>query len=174
MCFYLKPQYEILTISRLASPTEVTLLIPPVCTSVQLTQTETSLLNAKSQINPVAKVTTSRSKLCGAALLANLMNSETKSVDIPFTSIHCWTDSNVVLGRLFPSKKLPVFELNRIRKISIQHTICTMSKVKKTLPTHPLVAFRPQHSCNTPYGFTDRRGFLVTCLTHLHLQQLGM
>ena len=34
-----------------------------------------------------------------------------------FISVYCWTDSNVVLGRLSPAKKLPVFELNRIRKI---------------------------------------------------------
>jgi hypothetical protein len=75
------------------------------------------LLTGKSHVNPVAKVTTPRSELCGAVLLANLMKAVTKSVDIPFTSIHCWTDSNVVLGRLSPAKKLPVFELNRIRKI---------------------------------------------------------
>jgi hypothetical protein len=75
------------------------------------------LLTAKSHVNPVDKLTTPRSELCGAVLLANLVSAVQKSVNVPFTSFYCWTDSKVVLGRISPSKKLPVYELNRIKKI---------------------------------------------------------
>jgi len=75
------------------------------------------LLTAKTKVNSIQKMTTPRAELCGALLLANLISSVLKSINTDITSVHCWTDSTVVLGRLSPEKKLPVYELNRIRKI---------------------------------------------------------
>jgi hypothetical protein len=45
------------------------------------------------------------------------MKTVLDSLKKPISTVRCWSDSTVVLGRLNPEKKLPVFELNRVRKI---------------------------------------------------------
>jgi hypothetical protein len=45
------------------------------------------------------------------------MKTVLDSLKKPISTVRCWSDSTVVLGRLNPEKKVPVFELNRVRKI---------------------------------------------------------
>lgn len=77
-----------------------------------------NLIFAKSRVAPVKVVSLPRLELCGAVLLAEMLNSLIKELKLDGKRVVCWTDSTIVLAWL---KKLPTdlncFVANRVVKI---------------------------------------------------------
>ena len=76
------------------------------------------LLCAKSRISPKEYRSTARLELCGAVVLANLMEQVSNSIRLNFSKKVCWSDSAIVLYWLkkCPSQ-LQTFVANRVSEI---------------------------------------------------------
>jgi len=59
-----------------------------------------SLISSKSKVAPVNTVSIPRLELCGALLLAELMESVQESLTLEISEIRAWTDSTIVLAWL--------------------------------------------------------------------------
>ena len=81
-------------------------------------QTVCRLLCAKSRISPKEYRSIARLELCGAVILANLMDLVAKNINLPFSKTVCWSDSAIILHWL---KKCPsvlqTFVANRVSEI---------------------------------------------------------
>ncbi|CAH2020014.1 unnamed protein product, partial [Acanthoscelides obtectus] len=77
-----------------------------------------NLLCAKSKVAPIKSQSMPRLELCAALVASQLIAKISKSIDTSFSSIHCWTDSTIVLGWLKsnPSTLKP-FVANRVSEI---------------------------------------------------------
>ncbi|XP_075168002.1 uncharacterized protein LOC142240188 [Haematobia irritans] len=80
-------------------------------------KTHVNLLVAKTKVAPIKKTTIPKLELCGAELLARLIQQVVKDVDFQY-ELFLWTDSSIVLGWLQKSPQtLKTFVANRVSDI---------------------------------------------------------
>lgn len=96
-------------------------------------QTNCHLLMGKSKIAPASKVSIPRLELCGAWLLARLINYLQHHLEVlKISSITAWTDSTITLSWIrTPTARLKTFVANRVAKIQQ----LTETKIWRHIPT---------------------------------------
>ncbi|XP_075151218.1 uncharacterized protein LOC142225329 [Haematobia irritans] len=78
-----------------------------------------NLLTSKSRVSPVKSLSIPRLELCGATLLADIVESVIPSMKIPEYEVFKWTDSTIVLSWLRkPACHWKTFVANRVSLIS--------------------------------------------------------
>ncbi|XP_043496405.1 uncharacterized protein LOC122520381 [Polistes fuscatus] len=76
------------------------------------------LLCSRTKVAPLSKQTIPRLELCAAQLLAQVVSFVTKSGFTSFSTLHCWSDSQIVLAWLRrPASDLKEFVRNRVSSI---------------------------------------------------------
>ena len=77
-----------------------------------------SLVISKTKVAPLKRQTIPRLELCGAVLVANLLDLTRQALDVPISKTFAWTDSTIVLCWLSGSpKRFKTFVGNRISEI---------------------------------------------------------
>ena len=78
----------------------------------------TSLVVAKTKVDPIKRLTIPGLELCGALIMARLLKHVSTVLSVSIGNTHAWTDSRVVLGWLRGSpRRFKVFVGNRVSEI---------------------------------------------------------
>ena len=79
---------------------------------------KTSLVSSKTKVSPIKRQTIPWLELCGALLLAKLLNHITRILEILMIDLYAWTDSTIVLSWLTGSPcRFKTFVGNRVSQI---------------------------------------------------------
>ena len=77
------------------------------------------LVIAKTRVAPLKPMTIPKLELCGAALLARMMESVKETLEVPTEQVHAWTDSTIVLPWLDGSpQRYRIYVANRIVSVT--------------------------------------------------------
>lgn len=77
-----------------------------------------SLVTSKTKVSPIKRLSIPRLELCGANLLADILNHVSKVLGIPIDHIHAWTDSTIVLSWLEGNpRRFKTYVGNRVSRI---------------------------------------------------------
>ncbi|XP_054718508.1 uncharacterized protein LOC129227912 [Uloborus diversus] len=93
----------------------------------------TRLLCSKSRICPLKMLTIPRLELCGALLLARLVNKISLILELPISKTFCWTDSSIVLWWInTPVTNLKTYVANRVAEIVTLTGNCSWRKEERS------------------------------------------
>ncbi len=75
----------------------------------------TSLVTSKTKVSPIKRSTIPRLELCGAHVLARLLDHTRRIFEVPLSDVFAWTDSTIVLNWLTRSpQRFKTYVGNRV------------------------------------------------------------
>lgn len=78
----------------------------------------TSLVMSKTKVSPIKRLSIPRLELCGAQVLANLLNRVKEVLRVPLCDVYAWTDSTIVLNWLIGNpRRFKTYVGNRVSHI---------------------------------------------------------